>query len=83
MSDIELKQNVLKLSKTMEDLQTRVATPENQMNWLRNEVTDLKKRVSAQEKYTDKDYYLSQLSFRLLPTELGSRCIPGNQILHW
>ena len=47
--DVDMKQLVPKLSKTVEHLRTRVATQKNQIISLTNQVTDLKKRVPVQK----------------------------------
>ena len=55
LSDSEMKQLVLKLSGKIEQLEAKVTRQESQIVTLTNELTDLKERVSAQERYTSKD----------------------------
>ena len=55
LSDSEMKQLVLKLSGKTEQLEAKVTRQKSQNVTLTNEITDLKERVSAQEKYTCKD----------------------------
>ena len=50
-----MKQHVIKLSGKSDQLEAKVTRHESQIITLTNEFTDLKERVSAQEKYTTKD----------------------------
>ena len=56
LSDSGIKQLVLKLSGKNEQLEAKVTHQESQVVTLTNELTDLKERVSEQEKYTSKDF---------------------------
>ena len=56
--DSETKKPVLKLSGKIVQLETKVTRQESQNITLTNELTDLKERVSAHEKYTSKDCVL-------------------------
>ena len=62
LSDSEMKQLVLKLSGKIEQLEAKVTRQESQIVTLTNELTDLKERVSAQERYTSKTVSYSTTS---------------------
>ena len=56
--DTDLKQLVLKLAKTLEQLEIKATDQESKITTLRNEITDLNGRVSSQERHSSKDCLL-------------------------
>ena len=54
LCDTDLKQIALKLAKTVEKLELIVTGHESKISTLTNEITDLKEKVSSQERYSRK-----------------------------
>ena len=56
--DTEMKHLVFKLSRTLEKLLAQVAIQDIQLNCFTNEITDLKKRRFAHERYPSEDCFI-------------------------
>ena len=81
LSDSGMKQLILNLSGKIKQLETKVTRQESKIVTLTNELTDLKERVLAQEKYNSKDCII----FYNFPIDATSddldidMCVQGHQ----